>query len=104
LSSRVDTWGPPPLTRMTRLFLEMNKSDIDTRISNEGRVPLGALVRVHELRKGGVAMADENVKVTATLVDHPPVVPAFAYRFAAPDSSIVISGATAPSDSLAQLA
>jgi ribonuclease BN (tRNA processing enzyme) len=27
-SSRVDTWGPPPLERMTRLFLEMNQSDI----------------------------------------------------------------------------
>ena len=32
LSSRVDTWGPPPLERMTRLFLEMNQSDIDIRI------------------------------------------------------------------------
>ncbi len=26
LSSRVDTWGPPPLQRMTELFLEMNQS------------------------------------------------------------------------------
>ena len=24
LGSRVDAWGPPPLERMTRLFLEMN--------------------------------------------------------------------------------
>ena len=38
LSSRVDAWGPPPLERMTRLFLEMNQSDIDIRIVNEGRV------------------------------------------------------------------
>jgi ribonuclease BN (tRNA processing enzyme) len=38
LSSRVDAWGPPPLARMTRLFLEMNQSDIDIRIANEGRV------------------------------------------------------------------
>src|SRR5688572_22168446 len=40
LSSRVDTWGPPPLERMTRLFFEMNQSDIDMRIVDEGRVPL----------------------------------------------------------------
>jgi ribonuclease BN (tRNA processing enzyme) len=49
-------------------------------------------------------MQDENVKVTATLVHHPPVVPAFGYRFDAADRSIVISGDTAPSDNLIQLA
>jgi ribonuclease BN (tRNA processing enzyme) len=104
LSSRVDTWGPPPLERMTSLFLEMNQSDIDIRIVNEGRVPLAPLVRVHELRAGGAVIADDNVKVTATLVDHPPVVPAFAYRFDASDRSIVISGDTAPSQKLVKLA
>ena len=41
LSTRVDTWGPPPLAKMTKLFFEMNAYDIDTRIANEGRVPLG---------------------------------------------------------------
>jgi ribonuclease BN (tRNA processing enzyme) len=104
LNSRVDTWGPPPLDRMTSLFFEMNKADIDTRIANEGRVPLVPLVRVHELRTGGVVMSDGHMKVTATLVDHPPVVPAFAYRFDAPDRSIVMSGDTAPSKNLVALA
>jgi hypothetical protein len=33
-------------------------------------------------------MSDGNVKVTAALVDHPLVVPAFAYRFDAVDRSI----------------
>jgi ribonuclease BN (tRNA processing enzyme) len=42
--------------------------------------------------------------VRATLVHHPPVVPAFAYRFDAPDRSIVISGDTARSDNLVKLA
>jgi ribonuclease BN (tRNA processing enzyme) len=36
--------------------------------------------------------------------DHPPVVPAFAYRFDASDRSIVISGDTAPSQNLVKLA
>jgi ribonuclease BN (tRNA processing enzyme) len=104
LSTRVDTWGPPPLERMTKLFFEMNAYDIDTRISNEGRVPLVPLVHVHEFRDGGAVMSDDNVKVTAALVDHPPVVPALAYRFDARDRSIVISGDTARSDSLVRLA
>ena len=104
LSSRVDAWGPPPLEKMTSLFFEMNKYDIDTRISNEGRVPLVPLVHPHELREGGPVMRDDHLTVTATLVDHPPVVPAFAYRFDAADRSIVISGDTAPSDNLVRLA
>jgi ribonuclease BN (tRNA processing enzyme) len=104
LKSRVDAWGPPPLARMTQLFFEMNASDIDIRIANEGRPPLAPLVHVHELREGGAVMADDNVTVTAALVDHPPVVPSFAYRFDARDRSIVISGDTAPSPNLEKLA
>jgi ribonuclease BN (tRNA processing enzyme) len=49
-------------------------------------------------------MTDDAVKVTAALVDHPPIVPAFAFRFDAHDRSIVISGDTAPSDNLVKLA
>jgi ribonuclease BN (tRNA processing enzyme) len=104
LSTRVDTWGPPPLESMTKLFFQMNAFDIDTRIKNEGRVPLEPLVHVHERSEGGQVMQDENVRVTATLVDHPPVVPAFAYRFDAADRSIVISGDTRPCDNLLKLA
>ena len=104
LRTRVDAWGPPPLERMTRLFFEMNAADIDTRVANEGRVPLAPLVHVHELQAGGVVMTDERVKVTSTLVDHPPVVPAFAFRFDARDRAIVISGDTAPSPNLVRLA
>ena len=104
LRTRVDAWGPPPLEQMTRHFMEMNSYDIATRIKDEGRIPLQPLVHVHELRKGGVVLQDENVRVRATLVDHPPVVPAFGYRFDAKDRSIVISGDTRPSDNLIELA
>ena len=104
LRTRVDGWGPPPLEKMTRLFFEMNAADIDIRISDEDRVPLVPLVHVHEFSDGGRIMRDENLTVTATLVDHPPVVPAFAYRFDASDRSIVISGDTLPSDNLIRLA
>lgn len=104
LRTRVDAWGPPPLERMTGLFFEMNAADIDTRIADEGRVPLVPLVHAHELKEGGTVMQDEHVKVTAALVHHPPVVPAFGYRFDARDRSIVISGDTAPSDNLIKLA
>jgi ribonuclease BN (tRNA processing enzyme) len=104
LKTRVDTWGPPPLEKMTRLFFEMNAVDIDTRIADEGRLPLSPLVHVHELTAGGSVMADEQVRVTAAVVSHPPLVPALAYRFDAPGRSIVFSGDTARSDALVALA
>jgi ribonuclease BN (tRNA processing enzyme) len=104
LAKRVDTYGPPPLAEMTRLFLAMNDYDIRTRIADEGRPPLKDLIAVHEIAAGGPIMQDENVKVTAALVEHPPVEPAFAYRFDCPDRSIVISGDTRPSQNLVKLA
>lgn len=104
LRTRVDTWGPPPLARMTRLFFELNAYDIHTRIADEGRVPLEPLVHVHELRQGGLVMRDDEMTVRSAVVHHPPVSPAFAYRFDAADRSIVISGDTARSDNLVRLA
>ncbi|RUL71457.1 MBL fold metallo-hydrolase [Dyella choica] len=104
LHTRVDTWGPPPLVEMTRLFLEMNEYDIRTRIADEGRPPLAPLIVPHELSQGGRVMQDERVKVTAALVQHPPVSPALAYRFDCPDRSIVFSGDTRPCENLVKLA
>jgi ribonuclease BN (tRNA processing enzyme) len=104
LTSKVNTYGPPPLREMTRLFLEMNDTDIKVRMADEGRVDLRPLIVPHELTAGGLVMQDANVKVTAALVDHGMIKPAFAYRFDCPDRSIVISGDTRPSENLARLA
>ncbi len=104
LAHRVDTWGPPPLVEMTRQFLALNDYDIRTRIADEGRPSLKELIVSHEIGADGLVMQDENVKVTAALVEHPPVSPAFAYRFDCPDRSIVISGDTRPSKNLVRLA
>lgn len=75
LRTQVDTWGPPPLTRMTELFLEMNDYNIRTRIADEARVSLAPLIRPHELKREGVIFRENGVVVTCALVDHPPVVP-----------------------------
>jgi len=104
LENRLDTWGPPPLEKITRAFFEMNAYDIDVRIADEGKPPLAPLVHPHEVATGGKVFEDEAIKVTAALVTHPLVKPALAYRFDTSDRSIVISGDTAPSDNLIQLA
>ena len=104
LARRVDTYGPPPLARMTRQFMAMNDYDIHTRIVDEGRPPLERLIVPHEITGAGPVMRDGAVTVTCALVDHPPVKPAFAYRFDCPDRSIVFSGDTRPSRNLVDLA
>jgi len=104
LRAHVDTWGPPPIQRITQLFLEMSATDITTRMKDEGHVPLAPLISAHDITRTGVVMSDSNVKVTAAVVSHPLVEHALAYRFDTADRSIVISGDTVPSDNLVQLA
>ncbi|WP_440589780.1 MBL fold metallo-hydrolase [Pseudarthrobacter phenanthrenivorans] len=47
---------------------------------------------------------DGNVRVLATLVQHAPVFPAFAYRLETGNASVVFSGDTSPSGNLMRLA
>jgi ribonuclease BN (tRNA processing enzyme) len=101
---RIDSYGPPPLEKMTKLYFDMNAYDINIRIPDEGRSPLPPMVITHEFTKDGVVMQNEHVKVTAALVNHPPVEPSFAYRFDTADRSIVFSGDTTPWNNLIKLA
>jgi ribonuclease BN (tRNA processing enzyme) len=103
LTTRVDTWGPPPLEAMTRAFLDLHSYDIQSR-SASGKVPFASLVHPHEITSDGLVMEDEHVRVTAARVPHGNVEPSFAYRFDTAQRSFVISGDTAMSDRLIQLA
>ena len=49
-------------------------------------------------------MQDDNVKVSAILVEHPPVKPALGYRFDFKERSIAFSGDTAPLEAVAEMA
>ena len=104
LKTRVDTWGPPPLARMTKVFFEMNSEDLKVREKDEGKPPLPPLVYPHEIRRGGFVMKDELVTVTCAVAEHPLMPLAFAYRFDCPDRSIVISGDTRAAESVVRLA
>lgn len=47
---------------------------------------------------------NDDVLVTATLVEHPPVFPSFGFRFDTADGSVVFSGDTSESSNLVELA
>ena len=104
LVTPVHCWGPPPTKRMVGDYLRYQDYDIALRVRDEGRTPLAPLVRGHDLHGGGAVFTDENVRVTAAKVPHPPLDLALAYRFDAADRSIVISGDTRESDELVKLA
>lgn len=104
LSVRLDAYGPPGLKKMTHAFLDYMKFDIDTRIQDEGRPDLRRLVLAHDFDRPGIVLQNDDVKVTAGLVRHPPINQAYAFRFDAKDRSIVISGDTTYAPGLAELA
>jgi ribonuclease BN (tRNA processing enzyme) len=104
LTAPVDCWGPPQMRRMIDDYFRYESYDISIRQSDEGRPPFRPLVRPHELRGGGSIINGSRMRVSAAKVVHPPIDLALAYRFDAPDRSIVISGDTRPTDSLIALA
>jgi ribonuclease BN (tRNA processing enzyme) len=104
LSVPIDIYGPPPIQAMVNAFWQLNGFDIETRIADEGRPDPRRIVNVREFTRQGVVLQNADVKVTAARVRHPPITEAYAYRFDAADRSIVISGDTAYSPELIQLA
>lgn len=104
LPMRVDAYGPPGLQKMTSDFFNYLKFDIDTRIEDEGRPDPRGLVVPHEFDKPGMVLVNDDVKVSACVVRHPPIKHAYAYRFDASDRSVVISGDTAYAPELAEFA
>jgi ribonuclease BN (tRNA processing enzyme) len=104
LNHRIETYGPRPLAQMTKLFLQMNAYDIQTRIKDEGRADLKKMIFPHEIQNDGVIFDNARTRVTCAQVVHPPVKPSFAYRFDHRGKSIVISGDTSYSENLVKLA
>lgn len=97
-------YGPPPMSQMHAASLACNATDANIRIAATGRTPVADHFKVTEITAGGEVYKDDNVTVTAALVNHPPFDHAFAYRFDTPTRSIVLSGDTTPIDSLLELA
>lgn len=118
----------PGLRDMTRLFIQANAYDINERLRSTRRkngraldftgVSGSPMFKTHDIAlpkdsslanpspagDGFLVFEDENVRVTGALVDHPPVFPAFAFRFDTAHGSVVFSGDTSPCTNLVALA
>ena len=124
----------PGIRGLTRKLFEAFAYNINVRIADEARGDLTANVLVQEIgvahdryrpdidlgvdADGSSVLSaapamepveiypldDNGVRVTAILVQHAPVFPAFAYRFDTPSGSVVFSGDTGPCDNVVRLA
>ncbi|HET9442428.1 MAG TPA: MBL fold metallo-hydrolase, partial [Acidimicrobiales bacterium] len=111
----------PGLAALTRRQIEAHAYDLNIRMREAGRSDLTALIDVHELGAPAgsgaappdvvapvmapfVVSEDDRVRITATLVQHAPVFPAFAFRLDTDAGSVVVSGDTAPCANLVALA
>ena len=88
------TFGPTTMRQMTDDYLRSMQNTIRYWAEDFGMAPLQT-VDAHDIDAGGPVMSDGLVKVSALVVRHPPVTPAFAYRFDFPDKTVVFSGDTA---------
>ena len=103
LRDKVKTYGPYPIKQMVKRYLELNEYSFSTYQAELEMVPFEQLIEANEISKSGFVMQDENVKVSCAFVVHPPI-PAFGFRFDTKDRSITISGDTAYSPALVDLA
>jgi ribonuclease BN (tRNA processing enzyme) len=111
----------PGLVDLTDAQFAAHAYDINVRMREAGRHDLRELVVVHEIElPAGLGACgpervappmepllvdeDDDVRITATLVRHAPVFPAFAFRFDTDAGSVVLSGDTAPCANLVRLA
>ncbi|MGY6653692.1 MBL fold metallo-hydrolase [Amycolatopsis sp. TRM77291] len=111
----------PGLVGMTGYLRQAFATDLNDRARDSALAGPDGLFRLHDVELTGIwtpdpegrpprlptpihIWQDGDVKITATLVDHHPTAPAFAYRFDTPDGSIVVSGDTTVSENLIDLA
>ena len=99
----LEVYGPIGLGHMTEHILQAYREDLRERIEGlEPANPAGYVVNAHEIEPG-LVYQDKNVQVHAFAVRHG-AWPAFGFKFITPDRSIVISGDTAPVESIAEQA
>lgn len=108
----------PGLVDVTAAHIRASAFDLNIRMREAGRSDLTELIQPTEIAVPAeanpfavapamdpvVVVEDDDLRVSAILVDHAPVFPAFAFRFDTSGGSIVISGDTAPSANLVALA
>ena len=96
----LQVWGPEGTRAMMDHLQEAFAFDIHVRRDVDEKFPADGIKAIATDIREGLVYEANGVKVTAFLVDHAPVAPAFGYRVDYRGHSVSLSGDTRPSDSL----
>jgi ribonuclease Z len=97
-------WGPKGTKAMMKHLQEAYAFDIHIRRDVDTKLPgTGVMVIAKDIEQG-VVYEKNGVKVTAFLVDHGEIKPAFGYRIDYAGHSVTLSGDTRPSENLIRFA
>ena len=100
----LEVWGPEGTRDMMDHIQQAFAFDIHMRRDVDEKAPGdGIKVLSHDIKQG-IVFDQQGVKVTAFLVDHSPVTPAFGYRIDYRGHSVVLSGDTRVSENLIRFA
>ena len=103
-STPLPVWGPKGTESMMKHLQEAYAFDIHIRRDVDTKLPgAGAKVITKDIKEG-LVYSNDGVKVTAFLVDHSEIKPAFGYRVDYGGHSVTMSGDTRPSDNLVKFA
>lgn len=91
-------WGPAGTRQYVDDLLRLHDYDVQVRRAHQDGRP-APRVEVHEMAPG-VIYDSPAVRISAFLVEHFPVEPAFGFRFDSAERSVAISGDTRPSENL----
>jgi ribonuclease Z len=97
----IEIWGPVGTRAMMEHLQQAFAFDIQMRRDIDEHLPAdGIRVVTHEVGTDSIVFAEGGLTVTAFLVDHGPVKPAFGYRVDYQGRSVVLSGDTRVSENL----
>jgi ribonuclease Z len=96
--------GPTGTENLAKHLNQAYEADFDYRTKNTGLNPKTFDIHGCEISSEGVIYEQDGITITAFLVDHHPVEPAYGYRIDYGDASVVISGDTTYSKNLIKYA
>ena len=100
---RFDIYGPPGLHALLDNFFASQLFDLEIRMKDEQQSDIRELIHASEFTEGEV-FADDQVRVTALRVPHPPIEHCYALKFTTEDKTIVFSADTCFFPPLAEFA
>jgi ribonuclease Z len=103
-STPLPVWGPDGTRAMMRHLQEAYAFDIHIRRDVDTKLPGAGVEVIAKDIEEGVVYNNAGVKVTAFLVDHAEIKPAFGYRVDYGGHSVTLSGDTRPSENLIKFA